>query len=140
MSINYWAVLVASIAQFVFSAIWYTPIFGKTWGRIHEFDKVSPEKQKEMMRNMWKPLSTQLIFTFVTTFVFALLINGFPSDWNIYGLAGFFWLGFILPTQVSAVIFGGTKPEWVMSKIGIMSGAALGNMLIIAAVFSLMAK
>lgn len=138
MNINYWGVILASVAQFIFGAIWYTPIFGKTWGKIHGFDQVSPEQQKEMMRQMWKPLLGQLMLTFVTTFVFALLLRGFPSDWNIYGLAGFFWLGFILPTQASAVLFGGTKPEWVFPKIGIMAGAGLINMLIIAAVFSIM--
>lgn len=138
MHLNYTAILVATIAQFIFGAIWYTPIFGKLWGKIHEFDRVSPEKQKEMMKNMWKPLLAQLIFTFVTSFVFALLLNGFPSDWNVYGLALFFWLGFILPTQVAAVIFGGTKPEWVLTKIAIMAGAALGCMEIAAAVFKWM--
>lgn len=139
MELNYTAILVATLAQFIFGAIWYTPIFGKLWGKIHEFDKVPAEKQKEMMKNMWRPLLAQLIFTFVTSFVFALLLNGFPSEWNKYGLAFFFWLGFIFPTQVAAVIFGGTKPEWVMTKIGIMGGAALGCMEIAAAVFKWMA-
>lgn len=138
MELNYTAILVATVAQFIFGAIWYTPIFGKVWGRIHEFDKVPADKQKEMMKNMWKPLLAQLIVTFVTSFVFALLLNGFPTDWNVYGLAFFFWLGFIFPTQVAAVLFGGTKPEWVITKIAIMAGAALGCMEIAAVVFKWM--
>lgn len=138
MQLNYTAILIATIAQFIFGAIWYTPIFGKLWGRIHEFDKVPADKQKEMMKNMWKPLLVQLIVTFITSFVFALLLGGFPSDWNVYGLAFFFWLGFIFPTQVAAVLFGGTKPEWVITKIAIMAGAALGCMEIAAVVFKWM--
>ncbi len=138
MELNYTAILVATIAQFIFGAIWYTPIFGKLWGKIHEFDKVPADKQKEMMKNMWKPLLVQLIVTFITSFVFALLLNGFPTDWNVYGLAFFFWLGFIVPTQVAAVLFGGTKPEWVLTKIAIMAGAALGCMEIAAVVFKWM--
>jgi hypothetical protein len=136
MQLNYIAILIATIAQFIFGAIWYTPMFGKLWGKIHEFDKVPADKQKEMMKNMWKPLLVQLIVTFITSFVFALLLKGFPVEWNVYGLAFFFWLGFIFPTQVAAVLFGGTKPEWVMTKIGIMGGAALGCMEIAAAVFA----
>jgi hypothetical protein len=31
----------ATLAQFVVGAIWYTPLFGETWGQIHEFDKLS---------------------------------------------------------------------------------------------------
>lgn len=136
MNINYVAVLVAAVAQFIFGAIWYMPIFGKMWGKIHGFDQVSPEEQKAMMSKMAPLLLTQFIFTIVTSAVFALLLNGMPIEWNIYGLAGFFWLGFIVPTQVSAVIFGGTDPKWFIHKILIMVFGALGCMMILAGVMS----
>lgn len=138
MEINYLAIFIASLLQFIFGAIWYTPLFGKTWGKIHGFDKVPKEKQQEMMKKMPPLLGMQFLTTVVTTFVFALLLNGFPSDWNVYGLAGFFWLGFIVPTQISAVIFGGTEPQWVARKIFIMAGGALGCMMIAAAVLHAM--
>jgi hypothetical protein len=134
MNINYLAVLVAAVAQFIFGAIWYMPIFGKIWGRMHGFDKLPQDVQEQMYKGMWPWLVLQFIVTVVTTLVFALLLNGFPSDWNIYGLAGFFWLGFILPTQISAVVFGGTDPQWIWKKIAISSAASLINMLIIAAI------
>ncbi len=135
MELNYTAIIVATIAQFIFGAIWYMPIFGKIWGQIHGFDQVAPEKQKEMMKGMWKFLVMQFIFTFITTWVFALLLTGFKSDWNIYGLAFLYWLGFLLPTQAAAVIFGGTKPGWIIIKIAIAAGASLGCMEIIAIIF-----
>lgn len=124
-TMNYLAILVASVLQFVIGAIWYTPVFGKVWGRIHGFDKVSPAEQKKMMKSMGPLLAAQFLTTIVTTFVFALLLNDFPSSWNIYGLAGFFWLGFVVPTQVSAVLFGGTPGQWVLTKIAIMAGGSL---------------
>src|SRR3954464_12427219 len=99
MQLNYTAILVATIAQFIFGAIWYMPIFGKTWGKIHDFDQVAPEKQKEMMKGMWKFLVMQFVLTFITTVVFALLLKHISPEWNIYGLAFFLWLGFIMPTQ-----------------------------------------
>ncbi len=123
--INYIAVLVASIVQFIIGAIWYMPLSGKLWGKIHGFETYSPEAQKEMQKGMWKLLVPQFIVTLVTSAVFALLMNGFQSEWNIYGLAAFFWLGFVVPTQVSAVLFGGTKPEWMVTKIAISAGGAL---------------
>lgn len=135
MELNYLAIVLATIAQMVFGFVWYMPIFGKLWGEMHGFDKVPPEKQKEMMKDMWKLMILQLALTFITTFVFALLAQGLPSTWNLYGLAGFFWLGFIFPTQAAAVVFGGTEPKWVVKKIAIMSGAALINMMLIATVF-----
>lgn len=118
------AVLAATVAQFFFGALWYMPIFGKIWGKIHGFDTKSTDVQEEMRKGMAPLLIAQFVFTFVTTWVFALLLNGFPESWNIYGLAGFFWLGFVLPTQVAAVLFGGTKPGWVLTKIAIMGGAS----------------
>jgi hypothetical protein len=131
MNINYIAVLVAAVAQFIFGAIWYMPIFGKLWGKIHGFDKVSPEEQKVMTKKMAPLLVVQFIFTLVTTIVLAFLISNFP-DLSVYKLAFSLWIGFIVPTQVAAVLFGGTNPKWVTTKILIMAFAALGCMLIAA--------
>jgi hypothetical protein len=138
MELNYLAIIVASVLQFIFGAIWYTPVFGKVWGKIHGFDAYSKAEQQKMMKRMGPLLGMQFLGTLVTTSVFALLLHGFPTDWNIYGLAGFFWLGFIVPTQVSAVLFGGTEPRWIVKKILIMTGGALGCIMIAAAVLSTM--
>ena len=125
MDINYLAVAVASVAQFIIGAIWYMPLFGKLWGRIHGFDMVSPEAQAAMRKGMWPLLVVQFIATIVTTIVLAIFIAFLPESWNIYALAGFFWIGFVVPTQISAVLFGGTKPEWVITKILVMAGGSI---------------
>ncbi len=125
MDINYVAILVASVLQFIIGAIWYMPLFGGLWGRIHGFDNKAPEVQAEMRKGMLPLLVVQFIGTLVTSFVFVLLLNGFPSDWNRYGLAAFFWLGFVVPTQISAVIFGGTAPGWILKKIAVMAFGSL---------------
>lgn len=125
MSLNIVAILVASVVQFIIGAVWYTPIFGKIWGRIHGYDLLSPEAQKEMMKGMAPLLFAQFIVTIVTTVVLAMFLPVLPLEWNPYGIAGFFWLGFVVPTQVSAVLFGGTKPEWFVTKILISAGGAL---------------
>jgi hypothetical protein len=138
MHMNYVAILVASVLQFIFGAIWYTPVFGKTWRKIHGFDKLPQEEQQKMMKSMGPMLATQFLVTVVTTAVFALLLNGFPSDWNVYGLAGFFWLGFVLPAEVSAVIFSRTEHKWMPTQIGIMAVASLACLEIAAAVLHFM--
>ena len=125
MDINYFAVLIASAAQFIIGGIWYTPIFGNVWGKIHGFDMVPKEQQDGMKKGMWKLLVWQFVVTIVTTIVLAIFIEYLPADWNVYALAGFFWIGFVVPTQVSAVLFGGTKPEWMITKILISAGASL---------------
>jgi|SRR5579872_5563708 len=124
MQLNYLAILVATVVQFVIGAVWYMPLFGNLWGKIHGFEKVSKEKQKEMGKQMMPLLGVQLVMTLVTTVVLAIFLAYQPT-WNAYAMAGFFWIGFVVPTQVSAVLFDGTNPKWVVTKIAIMAGGSL---------------
>ena len=124
MHLNYLAILLATIAQFIIGAIWYMPLFGNLWGKIHGFNKVPKEKQQEMRKGMMPLLVVQFIMTLVTTVVLALFLTYIPS-WNPYAMAGFFWIGFVVPTQVGAVIFGGTDGKWVLTKIAIMAGGSI---------------
>lgn len=124
MQINYLSILLATIVQFIIGAIWYMPLFGKLWGKIHGFDKQSKATQEEMMKSMMPLLGVQLFFTLVTSIILYIFIYFLPHDWNVYALAGFFWIGFVVPTQVSAVIFGGTDPKWIVTKIFVMVGAS----------------
>lgn len=77
------------------------------------------------MKSMGSILSLQFAVTVVTTTVLALLAADRPADGSPYGQAGLLWLGFVVPTQVSAVIFGGDKKEWMATKIMVASGGSL---------------
>ena len=79
-------------------------------------------------------LGLQFVGTLVTTFVLALFMAGLPGDWNPFGIAGFFWLGFVVPTQMSAVMFGGTPKQWMLKKTAIMALGSLACLMIAAAV------
>lgn len=135
MELNYLAILLAVGAQFGIGFVWYGPIFGKIWGKIHGFDKLSKETQQKMMKEMGPYYGLQLFVTVITTFVLAIFIENL-SGWNPYGMAFFFWLGFTVPAQVSAVIFGGTPREWIITKIALQSGAALICYEVAAAILS----
>lgn len=136
MDLNYVAIVVAAVLQFIAGAIWYMPIFGKTWGAMHGYDRLSQEEQSAAQKGMTPYLVMQLLGTLVTTFVLALFMAGLPSEWNAFGIAGFFWLGFVVPTQASAVMFGGTPKEWMRKKIAIMAGGSLVNLMTAATVLS----
>ncbi len=139
MEVDYIAIGVATVLQFIAGAIWYTGIFGKLWGKMHGFDAVPPEEQKVMQKKMMPFLGLQFILTLLTTFVFALFVAGLNSlAWNVYGIAGFIWLGFVVPTQASAVIFGGTPGQWVVKKIAVMAGSSLVGFTIAAVVLQMM--
>lgn len=132
------AIILASIAEFIVGAIWYTPIFGNIWGKIHGFDptKMSKDEVKEVQKQMAPMLLVQLIGTVVTTIVLAKVIEAFPA-YSVFEVAALVWVGFFVPTQVSAVIFGGTKSPWVLKKILIMTGGSLACLLAAAAVLQL---
>lgn len=134
MQLNYLAIVVAAALQFVFGAIWYSLLFGKLWGKMHGFDKLPKAVQETMMKSMGPMYLVQFLVTVLMTFVLALFLEALPQSWNAYGMAGFFWLGFVLPTQVSSVIFGGTPSKWIVSKIAVQSGSSLVCLEIAAAV------
>jgi len=129
MELNYVAIGLATVAQFVVGSLWYMPLFGKIWGTMHGFDKLSKEAQTEAQKEMWPLLVIEFLGRLVTTVVLALFLFGLP-DWNIWGIAFFLWLGFVAPTQIGGVLFGGTPNEWVRKKIAIMIGGSLVSLLV----------
>ena len=136
MNLNYTAIILATIVQFIVGAIWYTPVFGNLWGKIHGFDKLSKEVQAKMMKSMGPMLAVQFLVTILTSFVLVLFVNALPAGWNVFGEAGFFWLGFVVPTQISAVLFGGTEGKWVVTKILISAGGSLACLMAAAVVIN----
>ncbi len=138
MDINYVAILVASVIQFCIGFVWYGFMFGKLWGQIHGFDKLSKEEQERAMKGMAPFYGLQFAVTVLTTFVLALFVASMSEEWHAFGIAGWLWLGFVLPTQISAVIFGGTEGKWILKKILVMSGAALACLMAAAAVLELL--
>lgn len=124
MNLNLLAIFLITVVQFIVGAIWYSELFGKLWGRIHGFDKLTKEVQQKMMKSMGPFYGLQALVTLLTSFVLTLFVTYLPT-WNAYAMAGFFWIGFVVPTQVSAVIFGGTESKWIIKKIAVQSGASL---------------
>ncbi len=123
-NINIITVLIAAFAQFIVGAIWYMPVFGKMWGEIHGFDKISKEKQKEAQREMMPLLFVQFFLGAMSAWGLAYFMN--HTNNNIVTLILYIWLGFIVPTTASGVIFGGTEKKWVTKKIAIaISGSLL---------------
>ena len=137
MEINILVILLAALAQFIVGAVWYMPIFGKLWGKIHNYNPSNEEEHKKAMKSMMPFLGIQFLTNILTSFVFVLLLNGFPVEWNVYGLAFFFWLGFSLPVQISGVLFGGTEGKWVIKKILVLAGGSLVSLLAVAFVVCL---
>ena len=136
MEVNMMGVLAATVAQFAFGALWYMPLFGSVWGKMHGFDKLSKKEQDQARSKMGPWYGAQLLVTAITAFVLAKLIIMLPAE-SPYMLAAWVWFAFVFPTQVSGVIFGGTDEKWIPTKIAIQAFGALGCVLVAAFVLSL---
>lgn len=137
MHTNYVAILLATVLQFAIGAIWFGPIFGNLWGKIHGFNTLPKATQQKMMKSMGPYYLLQAFVTLILSSVLYIFIVYQPT-WNAYAMAAFFWIGFVVPTQVSAVIFGGTQPKWIVTKIALMAGASLLCLEVAAIVFRTM--
>lgn len=106
--INIVAVLVATVANFFFGFLWYTPLFGKAWAK--ELGIVVTGKPPAGA--LAKGLIMNIIGNFLMAFVFAQnnMAWSFVPDMDQMSMglqifnAGFFtWLGFYLPTDLNTV-------------------------------------
>lgn len=124
MEVNLVAVLASAIAMFAVGGFWYMVPFAKIWGEMHGFNKLSKKEQKEAQAQMGPYYGAQIVVTLISAWMLAYFLTLLPSmQW--YALAFWLWLGFIVPTTVSAVIFGGTEAKWIVKKTSIMIAGSL---------------
>ena len=105
--VNYLAVLVAAIANYVIAIIWYAAIFGKVWQKLTGITDMKPA-----------PMNIVLVFigSLVLSFVLYHSIafgNAYVQTSGIGGglMGGFFgWLGYIAPVTLSTKLY--EKKPW----------------------------
>ncbi len=108
LQISITAVLVATIANFIFGFLWYTPLFGKAWARELKFDPSVSPRPGELARG--------LIFGLIGNFLLAFVLAHNNAAWGfvpemklasraeiITNSAVFTWLGFYLPVDLNRV-------------------------------------
>jgi hypothetical protein len=66
--LNWWAILVATVAGFMLGGLWYGPIFGKSWLR-------AIGKKEEDLTNPAPAFAISFFTAFVTALLMALLIG-----------------------------------------------------------------
>lgn len=136
MEVNMLSVVAAAAVMFIVGAIWYMVIFSKKWAEMHGMDKLSNKEMKEMSAKMGPFYALQLLMTIVSAFVLAYLMSLLPNTSPLM-LAFLVWVGFVLPADVSGVIFGGTEGKNIVPKLSIQAGEALVRLIAAAWVISL---
>lgn len=115
MNINFIAILVAVVANFILGFIWYTPLFGKAWAKEMGFDTNIKPASGELAKGM--------IFMVIGNFFLAYVFAHNIAAWsyvpgmetmspmaNVMSSAIFTWLGFYLPVDIGVVTW--EKKSW----------------------------
>ncbi len=109
--INILAIVIAVVANFILGFLWYTPLFGKAWGKEMGFNT----DQKPPASALIKGMVFMVIGNFLMAWVFAHNIAAWnPITWGLppsdmtpvssaFAAAVFTWLGFFVPTDLGAV-------------------------------------
>lgn len=103
--INYWAILGAAVAMMVVGSLWYGPIFGKPWMKLAGISKEGQKNEKGL--SMPAAMALMFVCALVISDVLAHLIiaTGAQTEGDALMLAFWVWLGFIVPTFASLVLF-----------------------------------
>jgi hypothetical protein len=134
--INFLAILVAVVANFILGFLWYTPIFGRAWAKEMGFDA----NNKPPAGALAKGMIFMVIGNFLMAWVFAHNIAVWnPVTWGLpaaemskaasaFSAAIFTWLGFYFPGDLGSVAW--ENKSWKLFCIN--TGYHLVSLLLVA--------
>ena len=107
VQVNFLAVFVAALANYIIATIWYAVLFGGVWKKLTGISEMNP-----------KPINIVLVFigSLVMSFVLLHSIVFGNNYTHLSGAAGglmgglFSWLGFIAPITLTNVLY--EKRPW----------------------------
>jgi Protein of unknown function (DUF1761) len=133
--INWLAILVAVVANFVLGWLWYGPLFAKPWAKELGIDMTQKPDPSVMMKGM--------AFMVIGNFFMAWVLANNIAAWNhvpgitemgkvsnIFSTAIFTWLGFYVPYHLGATVW--ESRSWKLFFINV--GYALVSLLLVATI------
>jgi len=105
--VNWVAIVIAAIAQFIIGWVWYGPLFGKTW-----MSMMGMSQQSMSREGMGKTMTLTFIGSLVTAAVLSMLVGWMGAKTLSAGIAAGFWawLGFVATVTLGGVLFA--KMSW----------------------------
>ena len=137
LKVNMLAILVAVVVNFFLGFIWYTPLFGKAWGKEMGYDPNMKPDKSVMMKG--------LIFMIIGSFLFAWVFAHNIAAWHFVPGANemnplssgvmaavFTWLGFYFPGELGGTVW--EKHSWKLFWIN--TGYQLVSLLVVALILT----
>jgi Protein of unknown function (DUF1761) len=140
IQLNMLAIAIAVAANFVLGFIWYTPLFGKVWGKEMGFDANNKPPTSAMVKGM----VFMVIGNFLMAWVFAHNMAVWnPVTWGLAPSAGtpaayatmaaiFTWLGFYFPGDLGSVAW--ENKSWKLFFIN--TGYHLASLFVVAMILA----
>ncbi len=137
ININIGAVLVAVIVNFVLGFIWYTPLFGKVWGKEMGYDPNEKPTKSVMFKGMAFMVIGNFLFAWVLAHNIAAwsFVPGMDEMGNLastLNTAIFTWLGFYFPGELGATVW--EKKSWKLFFIN--TGYHIVSLLVVASILT----
>lgn len=108
-------IITGAIAFFVFSAIWYTFLFGRVWAKL--MGMPTPEESTEKF-DMKKPMIINFVVDLVLVYGFYKIYPIFmTADVPGYQALFFTWLAFAFPIYANAAIWEGKSWKLVLINV-----------------------
>lgn len=138
--ISFVAVVIATIANFIFGFLWYTPLFGKAWAKELNMNVNGTPAKGEIARGLVFSLLGNFLLAFVlahnnAAWGFVPEMKGAPATSVIGNSAFFTWLGFYLPVDLNRVSW--ERASWKLFAINTVYHFL--SLVIAAAILTLMA-
>ncbi|HEY0741928.1 MAG TPA: DUF1761 domain-containing protein [Chryseosolibacter sp.] len=138
--INYLAILVATIASFLLSFIWYTVLFGKAWAVEMGYDTTQKPESGVMVKGMLLTLLGNFLLAYVfahnnAAWSFVPGMDVMSDGASIANAAIFTWLGFFIPQDLGKVAW--ERKSW---KLFFIDGGYHLAMLFVAATILILWK
>lgn len=120
LKINFVAILITVVVNFVIGFIWYTPLFGKAWAKEMGYDTNMEASKGEMFKGMAFMVIGNFFFAYVyahdiAAWTFVPGMSEIPKFSSAMMSAFFTWLGFYLPGQLGATVW--EKNSWKLFGI-----------------------
>lgn len=132
MDINYLAVLVAAVANFIIGFMFHGPLFGKMWMKLANVTPTGNEKLSDMIPQMFWNLLGNVVFAYVLAVVYLFASTSPHMDgsgaWNGMVTAFWVWLGFVVTTTSIEVIWMKRSVKlWIFEAVAsLVSVLAMG--------------
>lgn len=137
IDVNIVAILAAAVASMVVGFIYYSPfVVGKPWMKLMGYKEGDMKpKNEEMVKLYGTSFVLAIITAFVLSHVMTMSLAYFGETRLVTGLmtAVWMWLGFVMPVQLTDVLFS-KKP---VKLFGINTGYQLVSLLVMGVVISL---